>query len=139
MDAKSLQPGNGYQLPPEAYYSQEWFEREQKDLFSAAWNFACTTDALVQPGNYVSIQIGHYPIVLVCGEDEVIRGFHNSCRHRGARITDDRGTCKTLVCPYHRWQYALDGSGPPECPGPPSAVDPTGCKVKSGSSMVVAR
>ena len=110
MDAKSLQPGNGYQLPPEAYYDQQWFDREQQDLFPSVWNFACTTDALSAPGCYVSLEIGHYPIVLVHQEDGSIRGFHNLCRHRGARILDGSGTCKSLVCPYHRWQYDLDGT-----------------------------
>ena len=26
-------------LPPEAYYSDEWFEREQEELFARTWNF----------------------------------------------------------------------------------------------------
>jgi len=110
MNIKSLQPGNGYQLPAEAYYDQKWFDREQEDLFPSVWNFAGTTDALPQPGCYVSVQIGRYPIVLVHQEDGSIRGFHNSCRHRGARIADGSGSCKSLVCPYHRWQYGLDGA-----------------------------
>jgi glycine betaine catabolism A len=42
--------------------------------------------------------------------DGKIRAFHNSCRHRGARICQDaRGNAPRLVCPYHQWTYRLDG------------------------------
>ena len=35
----------------------------------------------------------------------------NVCAHRASRIVDDGpGHDTTLVCPYHRWAYRLDGS-----------------------------
>jgi len=34
--------------------------------------------------------------------DGSIRGFHNVCRHRGARLLDGSGNCPaTITCPYH--------------------------------------
>jgi Rieske 2Fe-2S family protein len=109
IDVKELQPGNGYHVPPEAYTTQEWLDREEKQLFASTWNFVCTTDDLASPGSYQTAQIGHYPIALVHGEDGVIRGFHNLCRHRGAKMLDDSGTCAKIKCPYHFWQYSLNG------------------------------
>ena len=44
-----------------------------------------------------------------CAEGE-LRAFANSCRHRGARLLNDQGECKRIVCPYHSWSYRLDGS-----------------------------
>ena len=35
--------------------------------------------------------------------------FHNSCRHRGAKIVDGSGCNKRLICPYHAWSYTTDG------------------------------
>ena len=110
MNSTKLQPGNGYRIPRQAYYEQEWFDREQKLLFPASWNFVGTTTELSTPGAYISTCVGPYPIALVVGEDGVVRGFHNLCRHRGAKLLDGKGTCRTITCPYHRWQYSLDGS-----------------------------
>src|SRR5258708_33512951 len=38
-----------------------------------------------------------------------LRAFANTCRHRGTRLLDGKGNCKSIACPYHAWVYALDG------------------------------
>jgi len=38
-------------LPKEAYTSQEWFDREQKFLFSKTWHFAGMVEDLKEIGN----------------------------------------------------------------------------------------
>ncbi|MEM1434551.1 MAG: aromatic ring-hydroxylating dioxygenase subunit alpha [Pseudomonadota bacterium] len=106
---EGLQPGNGYQLPAAAYFEQDWFRREQRQLFRRSWNFVCETRDLASPGAFVTADVGGSPVVVVRGEDQVLRAFHNVCRHRGARLLDERGQCSALICPYHRWQYGLDG------------------------------
>jgi Rieske 2Fe-2S family protein len=66
---------------------------------------------IAEAGQFFTLQIGAYPIMVVRGNDGTIRAFHNSCRHRGSRIcTMDHGKAKRLVCPYHQWSYDLDGS-----------------------------
>jgi choline monooxygenase len=105
----ALQPRNGYRIPPEAYYDAAWFEREQRELFPSTWNFVCSTADVANAGGYFTAQIGHYPIAIVRDENKLLHAFHNICRHRGARILDDQGECKKISCPYHRWQYGLDG------------------------------
>ena len=49
--------------------------------------------------------------MVVRGEDGVVRGFFNVCRHRGTRICrEDSGRFQdSIQCPYHAWTYALDG------------------------------
>ncbi|MEA3150569.1 MAG: glycine betaine catabolism, partial [Gammaproteobacteria bacterium] len=61
-------------------------------------------------GNYLTVQIGEYPVLVVRDRDGGLRAFHNSCRHRGSRIcSEEHGSSARLVCPYHQWTYALDG------------------------------
>jgi choline monooxygenase len=48
--------------------------------------------------------------MVVRGNDGVLRGFHNVCRHRAGPLVDEgSGPCPNLVCQYHGWAYAPDG------------------------------
>jgi len=54
---------------------------------------------------------GGEPIVVVRGDDGVLRAFFNVCRHHAAAVVNDaHGTARQFRCPYHGWTYALDGS-----------------------------
>ena len=58
------------------------------------------------PGSYRLFTRSGSPIVIVRGDDGVLRGFYNACRHRGAPVTRDVcGTAKRLTCQYHSWSY----------------------------------
>jgi Rieske 2Fe-2S family protein len=56
--------------------------------------------------------VGGEGIVLIRDEEQRVRGFFNTCRHRGHELLAD-GECRTrakIACPYHSWTYNLDGS-----------------------------
>jgi Rieske 2Fe-2S family protein len=56
--------------------------------------------------------LGDQRLLLVRGDDAVLRGFHNTCRHRGAALCREAaGVMRTgaIVCPYHAWVYDLQG------------------------------
>ena len=64
-----------------------------------------------EPGDYVTIEIGAYSLIIVRDDDEEVRALHNVCRHRGSRLLEDPcGSVGNLVCPYHQWTYRTDGS-----------------------------
>jgi Rieske 2Fe-2S family protein len=99
-----------YLLPPAAYHDRAWFEAEQRELFERTWIFAGVEHDLAAPGDFVTVQVGRAPVVVVRSADGELRAFHNVCRHRGLPLVDGQGSCGTsLVCPYHRWNYGLDG------------------------------
>lgn len=50
------------------------------------------------------------PLLLVRGQDGVVRTFLNACTHRGARLLRECGRATRLTCPYHAWSFRLDGS-----------------------------
>ena len=68
------------------------------------------TAKFLTAGDYFTVQIGEYPLIIVRDRDGEIRAFHNTCRHRGSRICSaERGTVPRFVCPYHQWTYKLSG------------------------------
>lgn len=98
-------------LPIEAYTSREWFDREQRAIFSNTWQFAGFAEDLSEPGQYRAVQAGLNNIFIVMGRDRRLRAFHNICRHRGTQLLRATGkTQKAITCPYHDWAYDLEGA-----------------------------
>ena len=68
----------------------------------------------------MTAKVAGEPIVVVRGNDQVLRAFYNVCRHHAAAVvTEPCGIASILHCPYHGWNYGLDGSlkGMPEFEG----------------------
>ncbi len=116
-----------HNLPVEAYTSQDWFDREQRQIFSRTWRYAGLAEDVPEPGHYISVQAGLNNIFIVMGRDHRLRAFHNICRHRGTQLIRAVGkTQKALTCPYHDWTYDLEGnliSVPDEATEYPDGID----------------
>ena len=97
-------------LPGLAYTSRDFFELEQKRLFPRTWMCIGFTADVPNPGDAMPITAAGLPLLVVRGQDNEIRVFHNVCRHRAAMIVAAPETgLRRLSCPYHAWTYALDG------------------------------
>jgi nitrite reductase/ring-hydroxylating ferredoxin subunit len=111
LDGRWLVRADGF-VPKERYTSREFADLEFERLWTKVWQIACREEELLHPGDYVEYGIGDESIVLIRGDDMQIRAFHNSCLHRGTRLTTGAGTFPDgcVQCPYHGWRYAFDGT-----------------------------
>ncbi|OIN09235.1 Rieske (2Fe-2S) protein [Oceanisphaera psychrotolerans] len=92
------------------YHDAGVYQQDLEQIWYKEWIFAGHSFEIPKAGNYLTLQIGSYPVVIVRDNNGDVRAFHNSCRHRGSRLcTGDKGKVAKLVCPYHRWTYDLDG------------------------------
>ncbi len=97
-------------LEREFYCSAEEYQVDLDMIWYRDWLFVGHDCEVLNPGNYLTVQIGEYPVVVVRDRNGGLNAFHNSCRHRGSRICSaERGSVTRLVCPYHQWTYHLDG------------------------------
>jgi len=99
-----------YKLPAEAYFDQAWLDREKLNIFGGSWLFAGLESELPEPGCYKTVCAGFDELMVVRDRTGKLNAFHNTCRHRGARLVSGTGKCSTFVCPYHKWGYGLDGN-----------------------------
>jgi glycine betaine catabolism A len=99
-------------LPGSAYHSDEVLAWEREHFFAPSWVCAGRADELAEPGSQRAVEAGGTGILLIRGEDNQLRGFHNTCRHRGHELLVCGATTqrKVVQCPYHRWTYGLDGT-----------------------------
>jgi phenylpropionate dioxygenase-like ring-hydroxylating dioxygenase large terminal subunit len=103
-------------LPPWCYSDARFFAREVERIWHRAWNFVGHEDQIAEPGDFFALDFAGVPVVILRDRDGMPRAFANTCRHRGSKLVAGSGNCRSLVCPYHSWTYALDGSlaGAPE-------------------------
>ncbi|CAM3530798.1 aromatic ring-hydroxylating dioxygenase subunit alpha [Halomonas sp. FME1] len=101
---------SAFSLPQPFYNDARLFALDMQEVFEKEWLFAGMTCEIPAKGNFMTLEIGDNPIVIVRGGEGQIHAFHNVCRHRGSRLcTKDKGKVAKLVCPYHQWTYELDG------------------------------
>ncbi len=97
-------------IPWDWYHDPAVLRLERERIFTRFWQYVGHVGDAPEPGSFATAVVGHVPIVLVRGRDEVLRGFVNVCRHRGYLLCEGSGRRETLQCPYHAWTYELDGS-----------------------------
>ena len=109
-DRQPVATSNGM-LSGWTYTSAELFEVEMAQLFRGQWLLVGHVADIVEPGDYLTFEAGGERAVVVRGEDNQLRAFHNVCRHRGSRVVPQaQGNCgHVLRCPFHGWTYGLDG------------------------------
>ena len=97
-------------LDPAAYASDEFYFVEQRRVFGQAWVCVGIADEAVA-GRMLVRQVGSKSVLLTRNDTGDLRGFINSCRHRGTELAEaDCDIAGTIRCPYHRWGYSLDGA-----------------------------
>jgi len=97
-------------IPVERYTSPDYAKRELEGLWPKVWQLACCVDHVAHPGDYFEYQVGPYSVLVVRGDDGVLRAFQNACRHRGSALCEGSGSGLTEIeCPFHRWTYDLAG------------------------------
>jgi nitrite reductase/ring-hydroxylating ferredoxin subunit len=99
--------------------SPEFYAAEREAIFKRAWLNVGRVEELPRVGSYFTkdIAVVGTSIVVVKGKDQVIRAFHNICRHRGNKLMwndfpheETRGACRQFTCKYHGWRYDLKGA-----------------------------
>jgi len=104
-------PAGASTLPGRYYTDPAVLNQEIEKIFNSMWMCAGREDEILEPGDYITRQIGNENVIIVRGEDRKARAFYNNCRHRGTRFCNEQaGRVKgSFQCPYHAWTYGLDG------------------------------
>jgi glycine betaine catabolism A len=111
LDAAKSHDGSRM-LPSDAYTSADVYAWEQRHVFAGSWCCLGRVDEIrTGPVGQQAVAVGDVSVLLTWSEDG-LRAFANTCRHRGHELmpNGESSTRRSVVCPYHAWSYALDGS-----------------------------
>ncbi|MEU2719589.1 aromatic ring-hydroxylating oxygenase subunit alpha [Streptomyces smyrnaeus] len=111
----------GRSLEGPFYTDRDFFDLDIAAVFARQWIFVAVEAELPEPGDYATVEVGPYSVIVLRDDEEELRAFHNVCRHRGARLLEaGNGSVGNLVCGYHKWTYGTDGAlrhAPSQPPG----------------------
>ena len=123
-------------LPGHFYTSAAYYACEVETLLKRQWHSLGRCDEIEKPGDYFTTHLLGEPLLIVRGDDGLIRVLSNVCRHRGMPIAEGVGSAKRFICPYHAWSYERDGrlANAPRMAG--QGVTPATCRLPAFKSEV---
>ncbi len=108
IDSESLE--RAVALPPGFYLGADMLAQDQSLVFARSWQLVAHRDDLAGRGDHVVTRIADTPVLVVRGDDGMLRAFPNVCRHRAGPLVLASGRgARALYCRYHGWTYGLDG------------------------------
>ena len=72
------------------YSSRDIFDAEQERIFSRIWQFVGTVSELRATGDFLTVDVGLDPVIVLRDEQGQLKAFYNACTHRGANLADIR-------------------------------------------------
>jgi carnitine monooxygenase subunit len=92
------------------YTDPKILELEIKNIFSKSWQLVGHVSQLEKEGQFFTTEVAGEPIIVIRGNDGIIRAFYNVCPHRATKLEkSEAGRKKILQCKYHGWTFHLDG------------------------------
>ncbi|MBN3788503.1 aromatic ring-hydroxylating dioxygenase subunit alpha [Burkholderia sp. Ac-20353] len=97
-------------IPFAHYWDPEIASLETERIWKKTWQFACREEDIPAVGDRINYDVGNLSFMIVRSAPNEIRAFHNACLHRGTRLCGGRGSGEHVRCPFHGWEWKLDGS-----------------------------
>ncbi len=95
---------------PAAAYRADAHAADVARIFRDDWVFVGTADEVAEPGDYVAVDLGGQPVIVLRNQAGELAALSNMCAHRGTLLVDGRGSAKRFQCPYHAWTFRDDGA-----------------------------
>ncbi|MEM1111717.1 MAG: aromatic ring-hydroxylating dioxygenase subunit alpha [Pseudomonadota bacterium] len=92
------------------YTDPEIFDLEMERIWGQSWIYIGHESQVKAPGDYITLNYGKMPVVMVRDKESRVHVLHNRCGHKGAKLVDmPCGSVSAFRCCYHGWTYKLDG------------------------------
>lgn len=103
--------GEHSRVPFWVYTRQDLYKKElEKFFYNDHWCYVGLEAEIPKPGDFKRSNIGERSVIMVRDLDGVVNVVENVCAHRGMQFCRKRyGNAKKLLCPYHQWNYNLNG------------------------------
>ena len=99
-------------IPFQAYTDEQVYRQElDRFFYRGHWCYAGLEAEIPNAGDFKRTVVGERSVLMVRDKDGSIHVVENVCAHRGMAFCRERhGNRESLTCPYHQWNYRLDGA-----------------------------
>lgn len=97
------------QVPTRWYTDPELHKAEVEKIWKRKWQMACRVDHVREIGDTYVYNVAELSFVIVRASKDEIKGYWNSCLHRGVPLRPCAGRVDRLQCPFHGFTWGLDG------------------------------
>lgn len=97
-------------LPANMFKENDIYTQESDKVFAAGWASIGCAQQLEKPGDIFPVRIAGQSLIAVKNREGEIGVFHNVCRHKAAPLVDEPCNKRSIVCPYHKWTFKIDGN-----------------------------
>jgi nitrite reductase/ring-hydroxylating ferredoxin subunit len=95
---------------PELFHASDVFAAERDRIFMRPWMAVDHQERLDENGRYFRFDAATRSILVTRTAEGSLHALRNLCIHAGYPVCEaEEGPAKRLICPYHGWEYTLDG------------------------------
>lgn len=109
LDESVVDVSRAVTLPSELYTSAEAFAFEREAVFMSEWLAVGRAERIPEPGDWFTVDLLGEPVIVVRTKSGELHAMSAVCQHRAMQVCEGQGNSSTFRCPYHHWNYALDG------------------------------
>jgi phenylpropionate dioxygenase-like ring-hydroxylating dioxygenase large terminal subunit len=97
-------------VPRARYTDKAFFDLELERMWPRVWQLACREEQIPETGDCLLYESPGASLLLVRSSDSEIKGYYNTCRHRGMKLCAADTSVRLIRCPYHGFTWNLDGT-----------------------------
>lgn len=99
-----------FSVDREVFTDEIAFELEMRHIFEGNWIYVAHESQVSKPNDFLTTNIGRYPVIVSRSKSGEIKTLLNVCTHRGARVCREKaGNKRFHSCPFHGWTYSSAG------------------------------
>ena len=92
------------------FSGSQCLDQERRRVFDKCWIYSGHESEVPHADDFRSRSVAGRPMILIRGDDGVVRVLLNTCTHRGAMVCKQKsGNARTFQCAYHAWTYNTRG------------------------------
>lgn len=97
-------------VPRARYVDKAFFDLEIARMWPRVWQLACREEEIPEVGDCLPYESPGASLLLVRSGESEIKGYYNTCRHRGMKLCAAEANFSQIRCPYHGFTWNLDGT-----------------------------